>query len=163
MRFGKLFILLTALILSHSLMGQSDTIDLVKRAEFFFRSVYGGGDMAIIENLASAEIAASYPIFEQIFDKKVIHGKEAYKQFAIGFNSRWKNCHVTIDEAINQGDKVVLIWSFSANRVNENDQNNISEQKQNWGGITLFRFDDSGKIIQELGEESTPGPYGRLK
>ncbi len=144
-------------------MAQDTSIEMVRRAESLFRSVYEGGNMAVIENLASAEIVSSYPIFEQIFGEKAIHGKEAYKQFAIRFNAKWKNCRVTIDETICQGNKVVLVWSFSAQSVDESEQNNATDHQQNWGGITLFRFDESGKIIEEIGEESNPGPYGRLK
>ena len=158
-----LFIILLVLLFSQNLVAQNDTTDLVKRAELLFRSVYEGGNITNIENLTNEEIVASYPIFEQIFNKNAIHGREAYKQFAIGFNTRWKNCRVTIDETIRQEDKVVLIWSFSAQRVNENEPNNSSDQQHNWGGITFFRFDESGKIIEEIGLESTPGPFGRMK
>ena len=36
-----------------------------------------------------------------------------------------------------------------------------SEPKR-WGGISFFRFDEDRNIEQELGEESEPGPFGRL-
>jgi hypothetical protein len=29
--------------------------------------------------------------------------------------------------------------------------------------VTLFRFDQAGKIVAEVGEESEPGPMGRLE
>jgi hypothetical protein len=47
--------------------------------------------------------------------------------------------------------------------VPDDGTENSSHQEQRWGGMTLFRFDASNKIIEEIGEESSPGPFGRLK
>ena len=163
MRHKILISLLVPFFLLQNLAAQDESLELVPRAESFFRSVYEGGNLENVDNLAGEDIVSTYPIYEQILGKKAIHGKEAYKQFVIRFNTKWKNCQVTIDETISQGDKVVLIWSFSAQSANEGGENDALGQPQNWGGITLLRFDRSGKIIEEIGEESNPGPFGRLK
>ncbi len=157
----KLVIFLILLMPSLLVSAQHDPGQLTKQAEALFRSVYEDLDTMVIDQIASEKIVSSYPVFIQIFDKKALHGKKEYKEFAMRFNGRWKNSKVTIDETISEGNRVVLIWTFSAQRVEENEAGSIEEQS--WGGITIFRFDDTGKVIEEIGEESSPGPYGRIK
>ena len=58
---------------------------------------------------------------------------------------------------------MVLMWSFRARDAGLGLQGNPpTYQEHRWGGITLFHFDESGRIEAEIGEESTPGPVGRL-
>ena len=107
---------------------------------------------------------SSYPGFEELFGTKVIRGREAYKNFAIGFGERWTDVHVTFDEEIAEDDKVVLVWSFSKKRITPaQDSSSVADQEYSWGGITLFRFNESGKITAEIGDESSPGPMKRLE
>jgi hypothetical protein len=37
-----------------------------------------------------------------------------------------------------------------------------TNEEHSWGGITLYRFDEEGKIVAEIGEESAPGPLERV-
>jgi ketosteroid isomerase-like protein len=132
-------------------------------AEQLFRSIYGG-DPSSIDNLVSDDIVSSYPIFEQIFGTKAINGRKALKGFAEGFNERWDDAQVTIHEAIAENKSVVLVWSFSAKRMKTaQDSSVVAGQQYSWGGITLFHFNDEGKIRAEIGEESSPGPFERIK
>ena len=132
-------------------------------AEQLFRSVYGG-DTSQIDSLVSDDVVSSYPIFEQLFGTKAIRGRESLKNFAIGFGERWNDAQVTIREAIAEDESVVLLWSFSAKRMKtEQDSSVVAGQEYSWGGITLYHFNESGKIIAEIGEESSPGPFERLE
>jgi hypothetical protein len=134
-----------------------------EQAEKLFLSVYGG-DPSQIDSLVSSDVVASYPIFEQLFGTRVIHGREAYKKLAIGFGERWTDVHVTIHEDIAEDERVVLVWSFRARRmITAQDSSTVVDKVYNWGGISLFRFNESGKITAEIGEESTPGPMNRLE
>ena len=57
----------------------------------------------------------------------------------------------------------MLIWSFEGKRVTPTqDELHPTNEVHKWGGITLIRFDDAGRITAEVGEESEPGPVGRL-
>jgi hypothetical protein len=123
-------------------------------AERFFRGVYGC-DPSVVQELGGDDIVISYPIFQNLFDTPAIRGREAVEQFATGFCNRWKDAQITIHEAVAERDNVVLVWSFQARNVE-------SGQQAAWGGITLFRFDGTGKIVAEIGEESEPGPVERL-
>ena len=153
----------TIFLLSACEKNQNNNEEFRNRAEQLFRSVYGG-DHTQIDSLISGDIVSSYPIFEQIFGTKAIRGRIAYKNFAIGFGERWNDAQVTIRETIAEDESVVLVWSFSAKRMNtEQDSSVVAGQEYSWGGITLFHFNESGKIIAEIGEESSPGPFERLE
>ena len=142
---------------------QIDTEQRKDMAEQLFRSIYGG-DPSQIDNLVSDDIVSSYPIFEQLFGTKAIRGRDSLKNFAIGFGKRWEDSHVTFHESIAENKRVVLVWSFSAKRMEtEKDSSVIAGQQYSWGGITIFHFNENGKIIAEIGEESSPGPFERIK
>lgn len=126
------------------------------RAERYFRAVYGC-QPSVIDELAAGDIVITYPIFQEIFGKSAIRGREAVKAFAAHFCSKWTEGKVTIDQAIAGNDAVVLVWTFSAR-----DSAAPTTDRHTWGGITVLRFDAEGRIAAEIGEESTPGPMGRL-
>jgi hypothetical protein len=135
--------------------------ELRAQAEQFFRGVYGG-DSSVVDKFASEKIVISYPIFEKLFKKHAIRGRDDVKKFAVRFGSKWTDTKVTIHDALVDGNKVVLIWSFQARFVNDGQQDQAASKLRHWGGMSFFRFDDAGKIEQEIGEESEPGPIGRL-
>jgi len=126
-----------------------------KLAEEYLRTLYSG-DAAALDNLVSDEVVSTYPIYQEILGTEAIRGKEALKEFSKGFGQRWSDPDLSIDETIAEGYDVVVLWSFKATRSD-------SGEEQHWGGITLIRFDQEGRITLEAGEESLPGPSGRLK
>ncbi len=133
-------------------------------AERFFRGIYGC-EPSVVDDLAADSVVVSYPIFKQLYNIDAFRGREAVKDFATGFCSRWTNAQFTFHDAIAEGDNVVLLWSFSARFVGSGTSQPGQpplNQEQSWGGITLYRFDSAGKIVAEIGEESTPGPIERL-
>ena len=137
-------------------------LDRKTLAERYFRAVYTG-DLAVIDELASDTVIITYPIFSSLFGTPIIRGRTAVKEFSIRFSSRWADPQINIHEAVEEGSRVVLLWDFRArNLVPIQPGDTASQQEHRWGGITLFRFDDSGKVIAEVGEESDPGPVARL-
>jgi hypothetical protein len=131
-------------------------------AERFFRGVYAC-DPSVVDDLASDSIVVSYPIFEKLFNTSAIRGRQVVKEFATGFCERWEDARITIHEAVEEEDRVVLVWSFRARNVGS-AQSDVtpSNQEHSWGGITLYRFDVEGKIVAEIGLESAPGPMERV-
>lgn len=123
-------------------------------AEQFVRGVYGC-EPSVVAELGAENVYISYPIFEELFGTPAIRGRDKVEEFATGFCSRWKDGEFTIHEAVAEGDQVVLVWGFQAENI-------ASGQHSSWGGITLFKFDSAGRIVAEIGEESEPGPVGRL-
>jgi hypothetical protein len=138
-------------------------IELKARAERFFRGVYGG-DPSVVDDLAGDDIIVSYPVFERLFNTQAIRGQEAVKDFAAGFGKRWVDVQITIHETVVEDNKVILIWSFQGQNVGSAEEGKPpTNQKHSWGGITFYRFDGTGKIVAEIGEESAPGPIERSR
>ena len=117
----------------------------------------------MIEETASDEVVVSYPIFEAIFDAPSIRGRDAVLDFSAGFCSRWSDPAITVHETLQDGARVVLVWEFSAVPTVARDSADTDPAAQSWGGMSFFRFDSNGKVIEEVGEESTPGPVARLR
>jgi ketosteroid isomerase-like protein len=129
-------------------------------AERYFRAVYSG-DVAVVNELVSENITCTYPIFQEIFDQPAIRGREEVANFANRFSHRWTDVDISFHQIIAEGQQVVLLWSVRAQTAAAKDEGSALAV-HGWGGITLIQFDAQDKIVAEIGEESTPGPHGRL-
>ena len=162
--FKQILFSLAALLLLLGCGGKSPQVQPDRKAiaERFFRGVYGGNP-SIVDELAADSVFITYPVFEKFYHTPVIRGRNAVREFSAGFCDHWSDAHFTIHEAVTEGDRVVLMWTFSAiNTGSELPDDHPTNQEHSWGGITLFRFNEAGKIIAEIGEESEPGPQARL-
>jgi hypothetical protein len=126
-------------------------------AERYFRGVYGCNPK-VVEELASPDIVVTYPIFASLFGRPVLRGRDAVEALAEHFCRKWASPELVIHEAVSDERRVVLVWSFKARDTGAAP----GEPASAWGGLSLFRFDAQGKITAEIGEESSPGPIGRL-
>ncbi len=135
--------------------------DYTATAVEFFNGIYGC-DSTVVDRLASPDVIITYPIFEKLFNTRVLRGQQVVRRFAAGFCSRWAEPQITIHRAISEGENVVLVWSFRARNVGSALPDTPPSNKiESWGGITLFQFDENGKVLAEIGEESVPGPAAR--
>ena len=136
--------------------------DLRAPAEQYFSAVVRC-QSELLDSLVSDSIVASYPIFETIFGTSALRGRDAVRRYAEGFCGRWADPEITIHEAVQDGRRVVLVWGFRAVPTFGDSLNDSSSSApQSWGGITFLRFDQAGKVVLDLGEESTPGPMARV-
>ena len=130
-------------------------------AERFFRAVYSG-DSETVSELAAENIVLSYPVIEQVYGTPALQGREALLVLVGRFGARWTDVRIRIHESIAEGDDVVLFWDYAARAATAAEDTPPAEREHAWGGITLYRFDEAGKIVLELGEESAPGPIARI-
>jgi hypothetical protein len=136
--------------------------DLRAPAEQYLSAVYGCRS-ELVDSVVSDSIVASYPIFETVFGTSALRGREAVRRYAEGFCGRWADPELTIHEAVQDGRRVALVWEFRAvPTFGDSLNDSISAAPQSWGGITFLRFDEAGKVVLEVGEESTPGPMARI-
>jgi hypothetical protein len=126
-------------------------------AEQYFRGIYGC-QPDVVEDLGATDITVTYPVFEKLFGTPALVGHEAVSSFAEHFCRKWADPELVLHEAISEGNRVVMVWSFSARDTDAP----AGTPRSAWGGITLIELDEGGKIEAEIGEESTPGPMGRL-
>jgi hypothetical protein len=127
-------------------------------AQRFFGAVYGCTGESF-DSLAHPDVRMSYPIFAERLGTSVLEGRGAVERFSDGFCQRWSSPEVTVHEVISDSGRVVMVWSFSAIGVGEADADSL---EVSWGGISVFELDESGLVVAEYGEESTPGPMARL-
>jgi len=131
-------------------------------AEHFFRGIYGG-DPSVVDELATDDIEISYPIFQSIFGKPSLRGRQEVRDFASGFGQRWADPQISIEETIGAADRVVIRWSYQAREVGSRPGGPPpTNQVHRWTGMTIYRFDSTGKIFAEFGEESQPTPVERV-
>lgn len=160
----KVIAILSALVVLSgcATSNESRAADRKAQVERFMRGVYGCNP-SVVDTLAADSVVLSYPIFEQLFHTPALRGRQAVRKYAEGFCSRWKDTRLTVDESLADGDDVAVVWSFRGRMVSPDSAGGPAPgEEQAWGGITLYRFDDSGKIAAEIGEESTPGPMARV-
>ena len=158
----KLFSIVMLMFLLNGCSRLGNKQELKTIAERYFCGIYGC-DSTVVDDLAADNITISYPIFQKIFNKPAIRGRDAVKHFSSHFCSRWNEAKITFHETVAESSKVVLIWSFKARNVGalQPDVPPTGEVKSS-GGITLIRFNKAGKIEAEIGEESEPGPIERI-
>lgn len=131
-------------------------------AKRYFQGVYSG-NTSVVDELASEGIAMSYPIFQTLFNKQVLIGKDAVKTFTERFGVKWKHPRITIHETIEGHNTVVLVWSFQAiDTFHDSASANDIDAEHRWGGISVIKFNSNGRIVSEFGEESEPGPIARI-
>ncbi len=125
-------------------------------AERYFRGVYTS-DLSVVDDLVAEDITVSYPIFESLFGSPTLQGREAVRSLVTWFEQRWADTQIEFIETVSEGDRVVLMWSLRARYIVplERDQQAINPEHI-WSGISLFRFDNAGKIVEEIGYESKP-------
>lgn len=127
----------------------------------FLRGIYTG-DSSVVDQIAAPDIVVSYPIFGEVFQTPAIRGRDAVRAFAIGFGKRWIDASVKVRQVMADGDAVVLVWEFKAKSASPDNSSEAESSERAWGGVTLYRFNESDQIMLELGEESTPGPAARV-
>jgi len=132
-------------------------------ARRYFGAVYGC-HLSAIDELTSKDIVISYPVFQTLYHTPAIRGRDAVKRFAASFCSKWRDAVFTIEDAVEQGDQLAVVWSFQARYVGQTRPEEPPDNPfHHWGGISLLRFDSAGRIVAEIGEESEPGPTARLR
>jgi len=137
-------------------------MNLTSRAERFLRGVYGG-DLAVVDELAADGIVLSYPIFQTLFGVPALHGRDAAREFAASFARKWADQVLTVHASIADGRAALLVWEFSARNVGARPGETAPDGEVHaWGGMSLLRFDADGRVVADIGEESSPGPAGRV-
>lgn len=140
----------------------ADPAERVALAERYLHAVYEC-DSAVVDELAADSVVLSYPIIADLYGAPALRGRDAVQSFSRQFCGRWKDQRTVIHQTVADGDNVVLVWSSTARYEGPPiRQAPAPGTEQAWGGITLYRFDRSGKIAAEIGEESTPGPMARV-
>ncbi len=119
--------------------------------------VWGTGDLEIVDELASPDLAVRFPVFPH-----GIRGIPAFKEMLARLRSAFVNADIQIEDEIAEGDKVVLRWSFSATHQAEFPPSvRPTGKRLKWTGISIYRIVNS-KVVEERGEEDYLGILRQL-
>ena len=116
-------------------------------ARRFAQETWGKRDLAVVDELAAADLVVSHPILPE-----VVRGREAFKQLLAQFHAAFPDIRVTIEDAIAEGDQVVVRWT--AHGTHRGDLLGIpaTGKPARWTGVNVYRIVD-GKVQEERGEE----------
>ena len=113
------------------------------------------GNLALIDELFSADSIYRGPNFPEL------RGREARKQYFASLRSAVPDLHVTLDELIAEGDKVVLRWSLTGTHRGEFQGIASTGKKVSISGISILCL-TSGMITDEFQEWDSLGYMQQL-
>lgn len=135
---------------------------LVRRA---IEEVYNQGNLAIVDELVASDF-----VMHSASDE--IHGPAGAKQFVTMLREAFPDLHVTIEDQIADGDKVVTRWSSEGTHLGEFQGIPPTGKHGMMTGIDIDRVgggkivecwvneDDLG-LLQQLGVIPAPEPVGQ--
>lgn len=109
----------------------------------FYDEVIGKGDVSVIDDLMCSEFVhhgdALFPY---------IGGSEAIKQGVAGVKSAYPDGHTVIEEMVADGDVVVVRLTWHGTHKGPFMGKAPTGQVHSWAGISTYRFNEEGKIIE---------------
>lgn len=133
-------------------------------AKKFFHEAWNNGNFAIVEELTTPET----------IDHSTLHGHaergtESFRQIISMFRAGFPNIHLTINDAIYAGDKVVHRWTLTGTHNQEFMGIPATGKSVEFTGVTIVRMEegklaerwsniDMLRLLQQLG--AVPPPPG---
>lgn len=117
---------------------------------------FNQGNLSVIDELASEGFANHDPS-----DGGEFVGREGAKQQILTFRTAFPDLHLTIDEMIETGDKVVMRWTATGTHLGELTGLAPTGARITTTGITIDRFQD-GKTVESWSNWDTLGLMRQL-
>jgi len=111
--------------------------DILNRIEVLWNT----GDLANIDDMFAADFINHDPNAPDVNDL------EGYKRFIVITRTAFPDFHVTSEDIIAEGDKVVNRWTATGTHKGELFGIPPTGKKATWKGISIYRFAD-GKITE---------------
>lgn len=106
----------------------------------FFDSAWNRGDLAVVDELVTPD-SVDYSTLHG----EPEHGTESFKQIIMMFRSAFPDIHLTIDDEIYAGDKVVHRWTLRGTHQGPFMGAPATGKKVAFTGTTIVQMED-GKI-----------------
>ena len=107
-------------------------------AKAMFPKAWNEGDFSVAEKVLSPDVVDH-------FDNN--KGIEAFKHVILGFRAAFPDVHLTVEDEIAEGDKVVHRWSMTGTHKGPLFGIPPTGKKATWTGITIARF-AGGKLVE---------------
>jgi predicted ester cyclase len=123
----------------------------------FFEQVWGAGNLAVADELASQDFVAFYT-----YTPEPISG-DAFKGLVTDLHIAFPGLQLTIEETIAEADKVMIRWSAQGVQGGEMKSLNLpaTQKHAHWTGMVIYRVAD-GKVVEERGEDDLYGLLTQL-
>jgi steroid delta-isomerase-like uncharacterized protein len=120
------------------------------------KEMWNTGNLNIVDEIYAKSFVNHYP-----FDPSV-RDLDSFKKFVTECRKGMPNLSVTIEDMIAEGDKLACRWVCSG--THEVDFFGIAAtgKKATWTGVTIYRFDSSGKIVEAWWSEDALGMLQQL-
>jgi steroid delta-isomerase-like uncharacterized protein len=124
-------------------------------ARRFYEEALNGKNLDIIAELFAANYQAHPPGAPEPLSR------EAFKQFISLFHAGFPDFHLTFEDEIAEGDKVVLLITAHGTHQGEFLGIPPTGKPATWTGISISRLAD-GKIVEQWGEQDFLGLLQQL-
>ncbi len=115
--------------------------DIVRR---YFEDLWNKGDLAVADEIISSDI-----VVHDSFAPPGAYGAGAtgFAQFVGKFRSAFPDVHLTMDDEIIEGDKMVVRWTMRGRQQGQLGNIPSTGRQINVAGVDIFRIAD-GKIAE---------------
>jgi steroid delta-isomerase-like uncharacterized protein len=115
-----------------------ENVDVSRR---LIDEAFNKGNVDVIDELVSEDVVDHDPMLGD-------QDRDAVKQTLAGYRHAFPDIHITVDEALDAGDKVVLRWTGEGTFENEFAGMEPTHEKGDpIKGCTIDRFED-GKVVE---------------
>lgn len=119
--------------------------------------VWGKGNASVVDELFAEDYVDRSPGLPPDLPR----GREGISQLLSTFNTAFPKREVRAEDEIEQGDKVIVRWSFRGTQQGEFMGIPATGKEATFGGITIYRMRD-GKVVEEWTQADMMGLMQQL-
>lgn len=133
-----------------------DNIDLVRR---FYAEIFNTGNLAVADEIIAAEFVEHIP--QPMPGSQSTKGPEAVRSFASKFREAIPDLHVSVDDIIAAGDKVVARVTWQGTQRGPLFGADPTGKSMRFMGIDIVRV-EGGKFVEHWGQVDVVGALSQL-
>jgi steroid delta-isomerase-like uncharacterized protein len=126
------------------------------QARRLVEEIFNRGNLAVIDELVSPDF-----VERELLPPGTPAGREGVKQLTVMFRSAFPDFKVTIDDAIGEGDRVVIRETWTGTQRGEFMGIPSTGKHVSFGVIDILRF-AGGKIVEHWGQMDSMGLMTQL-
>ncbi len=126
-------------------------------AQQFCDATWGKGIVAAVDQFASPDFIADYPILPAPLEQ------DGFKAWVRDVHTALPDLQFTMTDVIGEGDKVVIAWTAEGTNTGPIGFLNLEAtgKSVHFGGMIIYRLLD-GRIVEERGEADALGLFRQL-
>lgn len=118
---------------------------------------FNEGDLEVFDEVCAPDVVSHDPA-----EEADVRGVEAHKERVRSYREAMSDFHVTLEDLIASEDKVVTRWSVSGTNDGQLMGMPPTNRRVNITGISIDRFDESGRIAETWDEWDNAGFMSQL-